>query len=188
MKGGQIIDVQIDFADGTLPIEHQVLVRTLNRFLALHPDNEDGEAAVRLAMELLELADVAPQKEIVQAVGYAQSRSLRTYQQRLQEQGLGGLFDQPIPGRPAVTSQPTVERAVVQAVLAAVITEHALQRRSGRDRSPLPWWRPSACGWESNGQPWLSSYRLLCPRLRQRRIRCAWDEPGPAAPSSWPSC
>jgi len=92
----------------------------------LHPDNEDGEAAVRLAMELLELADVAPQKEIVQAVGYAQSRSLRTYQQRLQEQGLGGLFDQPIPGRPAVTSQPTVERAVVQAVLAAVITEHAL--------------------------------------------------------------
>ena len=43
-----------------------------------------------------------------------------------QEQGLGGLFDRPITGRPGVTSQPAVERAVVQAVLEAVITEHAL--------------------------------------------------------------
>jgi len=38
-------------------------------------------------MELLELADVAPQPVIAQAVGYAQPRSLRTYEQRLQEQG-----------------------------------------------------------------------------------------------------
>ena len=48
-------------------------------------------------MEILELADIAPQEVIAQAVGYSQSRSPRTYKQRLQEQGLGGLFDNPSP-------------------------------------------------------------------------------------------
>lgn len=75
----QFIDIQLDFPDGTLSTEHQNLVEVLNRFLALHPDNEDGDAAVRLAMELLELTDVAPQPVIAEAVGYAQPRSLRTW-------------------------------------------------------------------------------------------------------------
>lgn len=120
------MDFQLHFPDGTLSTEHQALVETLNRFLALHPANGDEDAALRLVMELLELADVAPQAEIARAVGYSQDRSLRTFKQRLEGQGLSGLFDQPITGRPAVTSQPTVERAVVRAVLEAVITEHTL--------------------------------------------------------------
>jgi hypothetical protein len=120
------MDVQVLFPEGTLSTEHQALVETLNCFLALHPANGDEAAALRLVMELLELADVAPQAEIARAVGYSQDRSLRTYKQRLEERGLSGLFDQPITGRPGVTSQPTVERAVVRAVLEAVITEHAL--------------------------------------------------------------
>jgi hypothetical protein len=77
-------------------------------------------------MELLELADVATQAEIARAIGYSQDRSVRLFKARLQEQGLGGLFDRPITGRPGVTSQSAVERAVVQAVLETVITEHAL--------------------------------------------------------------
>ena len=120
------MDVQLRFPEGTLSTEHQALVETLNRFLALHPANGDEDAALRLVMELLELADVAPQAEIARAVGYSQDRSVRLFKVRLQEQGLGGLFDRPITGRPGVTSQPAVERAVVQAALEAVITEHAL--------------------------------------------------------------
>jgi len=102
------------------------LVETLIRFLALHPANGDEDAALRLVMELLELADVAPQPEIARAVGYSQDRSVRLFKVRLQEQGLGGLSDRPSTGRPAVTSQPAVERAVVQAILEAVITGQAL--------------------------------------------------------------
>lgn len=120
------MDVQLDFPEGTLSPEDRALVELLNRFLALHPANEDAAAALRLVMELLELADIALQAEIARAVGYSQDRSVRLYRTRLQEQGLRGLFDQPIPGRPAVTSQPVVERAVIQAILEAVITEHAL--------------------------------------------------------------
>lgn len=120
------MDFQLHFPEGTLSTEHQTFVEALNRFLALHPANGDEDAALRLVMELLELADVAPQAEIARAVGYSQDRSLRTFKQRLEEQGLSGLFDQPITGRPAVTSQPVVERAVVRAVLEAVITEHTL--------------------------------------------------------------
>lgn len=60
-------------------------------------------------MHLLELADVAPQEEIAQAVGYGQARSLRIYKQRFKEEGS--------PGRPAITTRPEVEGAVVQAIL-----------------------------------------------------------------------
>jgi hypothetical protein len=120
------MNVQVRFPDGTLSTEHQPLVEILNRFLALHPANGDEDAALRLVMELLELADVASQSEIARAVGYSQDRSVRLFKVRLQEQGLSGLFDRSITGRPAVTSQPAVERAVVRAVLEAVITEHAL--------------------------------------------------------------
>ena len=117
------------------------MVETLNRFLVLHPVNGDEDAALRLVMELLELADVATQAEIARAIGYCQDRSVRLFKARLQEQGLGGLFDRPITGRPGVTSQPAVERAVVQAVLETVITEHALPddealAQTGRDHPP----------------------------------------------------
>jgi transposase len=119
------MDVQFHFPGGTLSTEHQALVEALNRFLAVLPDDEDREAVVRLVMELLELADVASQEEIARAAGYSE-RTLRLYKQRLHNEGLGGLFDHPIPGRPAVTTQPAVEGAVVQAILEAVITQHTL--------------------------------------------------------------
>ncbi len=47
------MDVQLHFPESTLSIEHQALVETLNRFLALHPANGDEDAALRLVMELL---------------------------------------------------------------------------------------------------------------------------------------
>jgi hypothetical protein len=65
------------------------------------------------------------QQAVVEA-GLAQDRSVRVYKERLQEQGLAGLFDRPISGRPAVTTQASVERALVQVILAAVIEEHTL--------------------------------------------------------------
>ncbi len=119
------MDVQFHFPDGTLSTELQALVEALNRFLAMLPDDEDQEAAIRLVMELLELAKAASQEEIARAAGYSE-RTLRLYKQRLQEKGLDGLFDHPIPGRPAVTTQPTVEGAVVQAILEAVIAQRTL--------------------------------------------------------------
>lgn len=60
---------------------------------------------------------------------------MRLYKVRLQEQGLGALFVRPITGRPGVTSQPAVERAVVQAALEAVITEHAYSTRLPADEA-----------------------------------------------------
>jgi len=119
------MDVQFHFSDRTLSTEHQALVEALNRFLAVLPDDEDREAIVRLVMELLELADVASQEEIARVAGYSE-RTLRFYKQRLHDEGLGGLFDHPIPGRPAVTTQPAVEGAVLQAILEAIITQHTL--------------------------------------------------------------
>jgi hypothetical protein len=77
-------------------------------------------------MEILEAAEVAPQRVLAEAAGLAQDRSVRVYKERLQEQGLAGLFDRPISGRPAVTTQASVERALVQVILAAVIEEHTL--------------------------------------------------------------
>jgi len=119
------MDVRFEFLDSTLSTEHQALVDTLNDFLATLPDDEHQQAAVRLCMELLELANVATQEDIACAAGYA-GRTLRFHKQRLRDEGLTGLFDHPISGRPPVTTQPAVEGAVVQAILEAIISQHAL--------------------------------------------------------------
>jgi hypothetical protein len=119
------MDVRFEFPDSTLSTEHQALVDTLNDFLATLPDDEHQQAAVRLCMELLELANVATQEDIACAAGYA-GRTLRFHKQRLRDEGLTGLFDHPISGRPPVTTQPAVEGAVVQAILEAIISQHAL--------------------------------------------------------------
>lgn len=120
------MDTQVEFSNRTLTIEQQALVETLNLFLDLHPANEAESAARRVAMLLLELADVASQAEIAATVGYSQDRSVRLFKQRFEEQGLDGLYDRPISGRPALSTQPAVESAVVQAILDAVISEHSL--------------------------------------------------------------
>lgn len=140
------MNTRFEFPDGTLSTEHQVLVETLNQFLARLSGDEHQQVALRLGMELLELANVASQAEIAGAAGYSE-RTLRFYKQRLRAAGLGGLFDHPIPGRPAVTAQPGVAGAVVQAILEAVIRQHGLpddvtlaetvNRRLGEQQDPL---------------------------------------------------
>jgi hypothetical protein len=120
------MSICLDLSDCTLSTEHQAIVDALNEFLALLPDGDDPDEALRLAMMILEAADVAPQAVLARAAGFTQSRSVRVYRQRLSEQGLAGVFDRPIPGRPAITTQTVVEKAVYQVILSAVIEEHAL--------------------------------------------------------------
>ena len=120
------MDIRLDLSDCTLSTEHQAVVDALNKLLAWLPDEEDSEAALRLALMVLEAADVAPQAALARAVGLNQDRSVRTYKQRLRTEGLSGLFDHPIPGRPAITTQTKVEKALLQVILEAVIQEHAL--------------------------------------------------------------
>jgi hypothetical protein len=120
------MNIHLDLSNCTLSTEHQVVVDTLNEFLAWLPDNEDPDVALRLVTEILEAANIAPQSILAQVAGFTQSRSVRVYKRRLQEEGLAGLFDRPIAGRPAVTTQASVEKAVIQVILSAVIKEHAL--------------------------------------------------------------
>ena len=119
------MDIRLEFPDGTLSTEHQALVDILNDFLAMLPDDEPQPAAVRLCMELLELANVASQEDIARAAGYA-GRTLRFYKQRLRDEGVTGLFDHAISGRLPVTTQPAVEETMVQVILEAVIIQHTL--------------------------------------------------------------
>jgi hypothetical protein len=120
------LNVQIDLSDCTLSTEDQAVVDALNQFLALLPEDADLQPALRLAMVILEAADVATQHDLARAVGFTQSRSLREYIQRVREEGVMGLLDRPIPGRPAITTRTSVEKALFQAILSAVIDEHVL--------------------------------------------------------------
>jgi len=116
----------IELADCTLSMEHQALVDALNALLTGLPDEVDPEVGQRLALVILEAADVAPQAVLAQATGFTQTRSVRAYKQRVREEGLAGLFDRPSPGRPAVTTQPAVESAFIQVLLRAVVAERAV--------------------------------------------------------------
>jgi hypothetical protein len=120
------VSVQIDLSDCTLSTEDQAVVDAVNQFLALLSEDADPKPALRVAMVILEAADVASQHDLAQAVGFTQSRSLREYVQRVREEGLEGLWDRPIPGRPAITTRTPVEKALFQAILSAVIDEHIL--------------------------------------------------------------
>ena len=120
------MNVDLDLPDRTLSTEHQAVVDALHELLAWLPDDKDPEAARRLALLVLEAADVAPQADLARAVGLNQDRSVRVYKQRLRQEGLAGLFDRPIPGRPAITTQTAVEKSLLQVVLEAIIQEHTL--------------------------------------------------------------
>jgi len=56
---------QIDLGR-TLPTEHQAIINALNAFLSLLPEDQHSEEALRMAMVILEAADVAPQAELAQ--------------------------------------------------------------------------------------------------------------------------
>ena len=118
--------ISLDLSDCTLSTEHQAIVDALNELLAWLPDDQAPDAALRLALLVLEAADVAPQAVLARIAGFGQDRSVRVYKQRLREEGLSGLFDHPIPGRPAITTKTEVEKALLQVILDAVIEEHAL--------------------------------------------------------------
>jgi hypothetical protein len=120
------VSVQIDLSDCTLSTEDQAVVDAVNQFLTLLPEDADPKPALRLAMVILEAADVASQNDLARAGGFTQSRSLREYVQRVREEGVVGLLDRPIPGRPAITTRTPVEKALLQAILSAVIEEHIL--------------------------------------------------------------
>jgi hypothetical protein len=120
------MNIRLDLSDCTLSIEHQAIADALNELLAWLPEDEAPEAALRLALLVLEAADVAPQVVVGRVVGLNQDRSVRVYKQRLRAEGLSGLFDHPVPGRPAITTKTAVEKALLQVILDAVIAEHAL--------------------------------------------------------------
>lgn len=120
------MNAQIDLSDCTLSTENQAVVDAVNEFLTWLPDDVDPRPALRLAMMVLEAADVASQDELAGAAGFSQPRSLRGYKQRLRDEGLAGLWDHPITGRSAITTRTPVEKALFQVILSAVIEEHAL--------------------------------------------------------------
>lgn len=120
------MQLTLQFPERTLSTKQQGVIETLNAFLAQHPDNADAPAARRLVAYLLELADVAPQDDIVAPLGYAQSRSLRDWKRRLPVEGLDALRDHPQPGRPAITTDEVIERTVVRQIIGAVMNEHRL--------------------------------------------------------------
>jgi len=120
------VNAQIDLSDCTLSTENQAVVDAVNEFLTWLPDDVDPRPALRLAMMVLEAADVASQDELAGAAGFSQPRSLRGYKQRLRDEGLAGLWDHPITGRSAITTRTPVEKALFQVILSAVIEEHAL--------------------------------------------------------------
>ena len=120
------MDFQFELPHRTLSTEQQAVLDAVNRLIAILPDQPDPDAARRFGLLILEVAAVAPQTELAPAAGFSQERSVRVYKERVKEQGLAGLFDRPISGRPAVTTQTPVEQAFIQVVLAAVIEEHAL--------------------------------------------------------------
>ncbi len=120
------MDFQFKLSQRTLSTEQQAVLDAVNRLVSMLPEQTDSDVTRRLGLMILEEAAVAPQAELATAAGFGQDRSVRVYKERLKEQGLAGLFDRPISGRPTITAQTPVEKAFIQAVLAAVIEEHAL--------------------------------------------------------------
>jgi len=120
------VDFQFKLSQRTLSTEQQAVLDAVNRLVGMLPEQTDSDVTRRLGLMILEEAAVAPQAELATAAGFGQDRSVRVYKERLKEQGLAGLFDRPISGRPTITAQTPVEKAFIQVVLAAVIEEHAM--------------------------------------------------------------
>ncbi len=120
------MDFQFKLSQRTLSTEQQAVLDAVNRLVGMLPEQTDSDVTRRLGLMILEEAAVAPQAELATAAGFGQDRSVRVYKERLKEQGLAGLFDRPISGRPTITAQTPVEKAFIQVVLAAGIEEHAM--------------------------------------------------------------
>jgi hypothetical protein len=117
--------MQIAFPECTLAVEKQAIVDLVNLLLAAYPDHQDDQEVRRLAAYLLELADVAPQQEIAEALGYGSARMIRHIRDRVAQEGLDALLTHVL-GRPPVTTRPEVVQAVIGQILSAVIEERRL--------------------------------------------------------------
>lgn len=100
---------RMEFSPDSLEEKGHFLVETLNKFISQLPEKE-AKVGLRLAIQILEAADLASQETISRAAGLAQSRSLRHYKKRLREEGLAALFDRQRSGRPDITNQPLLQK------------------------------------------------------------------------------
>ena len=66
----------LEFSPDSLDQKGHFLVETLNKFVSQLPEKE-SKVGQRLAIQILEVADLASQETISAAAGLAQSRSLR---------------------------------------------------------------------------------------------------------------
>ena len=66
----------LEFSADSLSDAGHFLVETLNKFVSQLPEKE-SKVGPRLAIQILEVADLASQETISAAAGLAQSRSLR---------------------------------------------------------------------------------------------------------------
>lgn len=118
--------MQIAFTECTLTVEQQAIVDLVNSLLAVCLlDRDDQQAMRRLAAYLLESADVAPQQEIAEALGYKDARTVRHIRDQVEQEGLESLLSH-VTGRSPVTTRPEVIQAVIGEILSAVIEERHL--------------------------------------------------------------
>jgi len=115
----------LKFEDNSLDQKAHFLVETLNKFIWQLPE-EEAKVGQRLAIQILEAADVASQETIARAAGFSQSRSLRHYKQRLKQSGLAGLFDQTRTGRPSITNQPQLQKMLSNIIWQALVSRRTL--------------------------------------------------------------
>lgn len=110
----------------TLTAEQQAIVDLVNSLLAACSADPDHQStARRLAAYLLETADVAPQQEIAEALGYESARTIRHIRDQVEQAGLEALLSQGT-GRPPVTTQSKVIQAVIGEILSAIIEDRCL--------------------------------------------------------------
>ena len=116
---------RLEFSPDTLDKKGHFLVETLNKFISQLPEKE-GQVGQRLAIQILEVADLASQETISGAAGLAQSRSLRHYKKRLREEGLAALFDRQRTGRPSITNHPLLQKRLSDIIWQALQAERIL--------------------------------------------------------------
>lgn len=117
--------MQVAFPECTLTAGQRAVVDLVNQLLTAYPDHRDGDEVRRLAAYLLETADVAPQQDIAEALGYESSRTIRHIRDQVEKEGLDALLSK-VMGRASVTTNPEVVEATLEEILNAVIDEHDL--------------------------------------------------------------
>jgi len=108
----------ITLADDLVAPGRQAVVELVNELLKWRPGDE---AVRRLGAFLLSVGQVAPQEALAQALGYQDARSLRYLKESFRQVGVATFPEGERTGRPAVSTRPEVERAVVGALLGGAL-------------------------------------------------------------------